>query len=173
METNFIKLKNLFSNSENRLKIFIVIGVIGVALILLSELVPGQNTKEKETNNNDYSSYVSCMEERTEEILSSIEGAGKCKVMITISDTSESVYAKNTEESGGDGNYSTASEYVLYDGTDGDTPMLVKQYFPKIQGIVVVCQGADDDIVRESIISSVSSLFDVPTNKITVSKIKG
>ncbi|MGN0532098.1 MAG: hypothetical protein ACI4IN_04805 [Eubacterium sp.] len=172
MEIKFEQLKSKILNPDSRLKLFLIIGVLSIGLILLSEVKPNNN-KASNDENNDYLSYVSRLEEKTEHVISSIDGAGKCVVMLTISDTTESIYAKNTEESGGNGNYSTSSEYVLYDGAEGDTPVLVKQNYPRIQGIVVVCQGADNKLVRESIISSVSALYDLPTNKITVTKIKG
>ena len=172
MEIKIEQLKSKLLNPDSRLKLLLIIGVLSIALILLSEVKPNNNKANYEENN-DYLSYVSQLEEKTERVLSSIDGAGKCIVMLTISDTAESVYAKNTDESGGNGNYSTSSEYVLYDGADGDAPVLVKQNYPRIQGIVVVCQGADNKLVRESVISSVSALYDLPTNKITVTKIKG
>lgn len=160
--------------SDKKIKVFVLLGVLGIGLIVLSDVIPAKSEKQTDSSSDqNYSDYIEATEKRTENIISSIDGVGKCKVMITISDTNESVYAKNKEESGGNGNYSNTDEYVLYDGADGDTPVLIKQYFPKIQGVVVVCDGGDNKVVREKIIAGISSLFDVPANKITVSKIKG
>ena len=92
--------------------------------------------------------------------------------MLTLKDTKESIYAKNSDEKNDESSYSKNYEYVLYDGQDGETPVLIKQYFPQIQGVVVVCDGADNTVVRENVINSVSSLFNIPTSRISVSKIK-
>lgn len=164
-----------FLKPNNRIKLFVIIGIIGVILIMLSEVVPSKSNDTKQTNTQDYSysEYISALEDETADIISSIDGVGKCKVMLTLKDTNESVYAKNTDESSSDSSYSKSYEYVLYDGEDGDTPIVIKQYFPRIQGVVVVCEGGDNTLVREKIIESVSSLFNVSSNKISVSKIKG
>jgi stage III sporulation protein AG len=91
--------------------------------------------------------------------------------MLTLKDTNESVYAKNSQESSNDSSYSKEYEYVLYDGDDGETPVLIKQYFPQIQGVAVVCEGGDNTAVKERIINALSSLFNISTSKISVSKL--
>ena len=92
--------------------------------------------------------------------------------MITLSDTNESVFAKNTEENQSDSSYSKNDEYVLYEEDGSKAPVLVKQYFPEIRGIAIVCDGADNEVVRENIFNSVSSLYGIPVTKISVSKYK-
>lgn len=171
------KLNEIFSkikNSDKRLKIFTAIGLAGILIILLSEAVP--NSSEKKTQNSSseasYTEYAAELENKTQSLVSSINGVGRCKVMITLKNTNESIYAKNSEENNSNGSYSKKYEYVLYDGQDGDEPVLVKQYFPQIQGVAVVCDGADSEIVRENVVSSISSLFDISASKISVSKYK-
>lgn len=166
---NFIKTKD-------KKQIIIVIGIVGVLLILLSEFLPVQtasSSKSKQTAQSDYSQYVDELEKKTTDFISSIDGVGKCKVMITLDVSDENVYAKNIEESKDDGSYSKRSEYVLYEDNNNDTPILVKQYFPKVKGVAVTCTGGDNVVVREQIISGVSSLFGISSTKISVSKING
>ncbi len=171
------KIKELFEKlkgSEKGLKILIAAGLAGVLLIMLSELIPPRdnNAQESITEDYTYSEYISSLEEKTESLLSSINGAGRCKVMITLSDTNESVFAKNTEENQSDSSYSKNDEYVLYEEDGSKAPVLVKQYFPEIRGIAIVCDGADNEVVRENIFNSVSSLYGIPVTKISVSKYK-
>jgi len=159
---------------DKRIKIFAAIGICAILLIMLSEALPTTAQKaEKAENQIDYSDYVKSLESKTQEFISLISGAGRCKVMITLKNSSESVYAKNVEENASQGSNSLKNEYVLYDGQEGETPVLIKQYFPDVQGVAVVCDGADDVMVRENIINSISSLFNIPVNKISVSKYKG
>ena len=106
-------VKERFDSSDKRIKIFAVIGVIGIALILLSEAVPEKTEKPASApseSSTSYSDYISALEEETQELISSIDGAGRCKVMITLKDTNESVFAKNSEENKTDGSYSKAYE---------------------------------------------------------------
>lgn len=176
MDNNQIKEKiTEFIKSKNKVKLFVAIGIIGIILILMSEIIPQGTGETKssvpENEDSSYSEYVVSLEEKTQDIVGSIEGVGNCKVMITLKDTNESVFAKNSEENKDNSSYSKNYEYVLYDGQDGETPVLVKQYFPQVQGVAIVCEGADNTVVRESIINSVSSLFNIPTSRISVSKI--
>ena len=140
-------------------------------LIFLSELIPS-NTNADKKDEYSYDEYTSSLESETTKLLEAIDGAGECVVMITLENTKESVFAKNTEESSSNGSYSNSDEYVLYKGQEGETPVLVKEYFPKVKGVAVVCGGADDIAVKESIINCISSVFDLPTSKISVSKLR-
>lgn len=167
------KLKEYLEKIKfDKKKIIIAIGFMGIALILLSEVVPQESSKSQNTDvQTDYNEYVSSLEEKTADLISSIDGVGKCKVMITLEQSDENIFAKNTDESTNSGSYSKKSEYVLYEDNNNDTPVLVKQYFPKVKGVAVVCTGGDDVIVKEKVISSISSLFGISGTKISVSKI--
>lgn len=172
MENSVKRVFNNFKKMDNKLKILIALGLVGILLIMLSEVVP--DTRKNETvKDYSYEEYVKSLEEKTEKILSSIEGTGRCKVMITLKYSNESVYAKNSDESSSESSFSKSSEYVLYDGQGGTTPLLIKENFPAVQGVAVVCEGADNTVVRENIINSISSLFGISVSKISVSKIKG
>ena len=172
MESNLKRLFGDFKNTDKKLKALICLGLAGVLIIVISEYIPSDD-KKSETVNVDYTyeEYVSSLEDKTEKLISEIDGAGRCSVMITLKNSNESVFAKNSEETSSDSSYSKNSEYVLYDGQGGDSPILIKQYFPEVQGVAIVCDGADNTVVRENIINSVSSLFSVPVSRITVSKI--
>ena len=159
--------------SDKKMKLMIICAFIGIALIMLSEAMPFQSAKNNNADKDySYDEYVSMLERKTENLIESINGAGECSVMLTLKNTRESVYAKNSEERRNDGSYSNSFEYVLYKGQDGETPVLVKQYFPQVMGVAVVCSGGDNVTVRENIISCLSSVFDIPTSKISVSKLK-
>jgi len=160
-------------NPDKRLKLFVAIGIVGILLILLSEMLPASSgSKNAVKEAYSYEEYTALLEEKTEDIIGAMEGVGACKVMITLKDTKESIYAKNGNENKSDSSYSKTYEYVLYDGDGGETPVLIKEYFPEIKGVVVVCTGADNTFVRENVINSIMSLYNLPASKISVSKMK-
>lgn len=175
MEINIIdRIKKVLA-SDKKIKILIFVGIFSILLIFMSDFVPDSDKTESKDNNIDssyYSEYVDDLETRTSEIVSSIYGAGNCKVMITLKNTNEGIYAQNTDESINDSSNSTNNEYVLYNGSDGEEPLLIKEYFPQIQGVVIVCEGADDITVKENIVNSIASLYGISTSKICVSKLK-
>lgn len=168
------KLSAFINADKKRIRIIVAIGLIGMVLILLSDIMPqSKKTAENETaSQQSYSDYTNELENRLITVISAIDGVGECKVMITLQNTSESVYATNFENKSDDNSSNNKGEYVIYDSTVGETPVLIKEYLPQVQGVTVVCSGGDDIVVKEKIIESVTSLFNIPTNRVSVSKIK-
>lgn len=166
------KLQEFIKNSDNKIKIFVIIGLVGIMLILLSDMIPKQTNKvEKQSTN--YQQYIDNLEKKTTYIISSIDGVGECNVMLTLSSSNEYIYAQNSENKSDNSSISQNYEYVLYDGANGDEPILIKEYYPQVQGVVVVCSGGDSVVVRERVITTVSSLYNIPSSRISVNKIKG
>ena len=170
------KLKEIFENKQNKTKLLFAAGILGILLILLSEIsfTPSkskENKVETEVASISYSDYVNELDDKLTELISSIDGVGKCKVMITLKNTTESVFAKNTQNNQSESSYSQNDEYVIYDGENGNSPILLKEIFPQIEGVAVVCSGGDNIVIKEKIIQCVSSLFNIPSNRISVSKI--
>ncbi|MDE6659692.1 MAG: hypothetical protein K2K01_06220 [Eubacterium sp.] len=165
------KFKDAFEQKSSKTKILVAVGIIGILLILLSEISLPKSKQETEVTKTDYTAYVNELDEKLNNLISSIDGVGTCKVMITLKSTSESVYAKNIQNSQSDSSASQNSEYVIYDGKDGDTPILIQENFPEIEGIAIVCNGGDNIAVREKVIQCISSLFNISSNRISVSKL--
>ena len=96
--------------------------------------------------------------------------------MITISETSEYIYAKNDKNSNkitentNDSNYN--GEYVIIEEDNNDSGLLIKIIEPKIRGVAVVCEGADNPIVQQNIYSTVSAVLNINTTRISISKSK-
>lgn len=165
------KIEELLKSKQIKTKVLVVLGVIGILLILISEIDFSPNKAKQDLPTNDYVSYVNNLDKELTEIISNIEGVGNCKVMITLKNTSESVYAKNTDISSSDSSSSQNDEYVIYNGVNGDSPLLLKENFPVIEGVAVVCSGGDNVKIQEQIKKCVSALFNISSNRISVSKI--
>lgn len=110
-------------------------------------------------------------------ILSQIKGAGQVQVAVYYSESRESVYAlehevaeSESQESGADSRSKNQTETlaVLADG-----PVLVKSYEPKIQGVVVVAEGAGDPLVAERLYQAVKRLLGLSSAQIAVLEGKG
>ncbi len=173
----------------------LLILLAGIALVILS--IPNGEKKSEKTKEeikeepeniiavtND--TYEKLLEDRLMELLSNVEGVGKTKVMITIKSTGEKVilkerpYSKSTssetDSEGGkrDTEEITQSEVVVYiEGSDGSkTPYVMKETEPQIEGIVVIAEGGDNIYIIKDIKEAVVALFDVPSHKIKVMKMK-
>lgn len=171
MEVKISEALSKLQKSDSKIKIAVVLGLVGILLLGASEIIP-KKSAEPQKQEMTCSQYTAELESKTQQIVSSISGVGRCRVMITLKNSNENIYAKNNTENTNDGNYSSESEYVLYDGENGESPVLIKEFYPEIKGVAVVCSGADDTAVRENVINCISSLYGISTAKISVSKLK-
>lgn len=166
------KLKN-----DRKMTVMLILGVIGVILILISEFIA---EKPKNTDNEQVQSsffdYESDIENRLCDIISQINGAGRVNVMVTLKSGEEKKYAYNevfqakNDENSSDSK--TENEYVVIDGEKGDECVLLKTEFPEIQGVIVVCDGGDNSVIKNDITNAVSALLNISTNNISVIKMK-
>ena len=53
---------------------------------------------------------------------------------------------------------------------DGQKPLLEKEIEPKIRGVIVVCEGADDVYVRQAVIDSLRAALGISSANISVVK---
>ena len=168
------KWKELLTAPQGQRKVCILQAVLGIALVLLSgNGTAGSKSKSETTTARDYDAYVADLEGRLQKTVASMDGVGTCKVMITLEKSDENVYATNSESKRDADSGSSKEDYVLYDQDSGESPLLLSAYLPNVQGVAVVCTGGDDPAVREKITTTVASLFGIPTNRISVSKLKG
>lgn len=173
---NTEKIKELLTNKQNRVKLFVCVGLIGMVVIMLSETLsfPQKQKADTKATASDgmasVSEYKRTLEEQLSKVVGNIAGAGKCSVMITFETGSENVYAYNSSGSKDEKSDEFKYEYLVIDGDDGEQAVLVKRVEPQIKGVVVVCEGGDDKGVKEKIIGCVTALFDISTNRVSVNK---
>lgn len=169
------KLKALLKK-ENRTKLLIVAAALGILLLLIADAVPitsGGDTAQKAAN----AQYAAELEERLKVIISSIDGAGKASVMITLESNGKSIYA-NSEKSSSDSSIekngsqqssaTNEKEVTVIDSGSGDTPILVSELLPEIKGVVIVCKGAADPLVRERIVMTVRTALNISAANVYV-----
>lgn len=172
----------------------IILVVTGAAILLAGNILfskpAGKKNVEKSTVpdnsllvNTDRIDDASAVEVKLKEILSSIAGAGNCKVMITYASTEEIIpfVNKNTSEgitdekdSSGGARKSTNIEIeesiILEEASGARKPAISKKVAPKAVGAVVVCPGGDNPNVKEAVSKTLQALFDLPAHKIHVIK---
>ena len=157
---------------DKRIAIIVCIGLVGIILLTLSELMPQKSDakqNEKSENVTDIrDSYEENIEKRLTSIVSSINGAGRTEVMVTLASGDENVYAVKEKSSDG----SKEREYIVIDSDKNESGLLLKVIEPEIRGVAIVCEGADSAKIRQEIISSVSAVLGISTNRISIAKIK-
>lgn len=163
---------------DKKTALFVVVGFTAILIIFFSEFISSSsNSKEKSISTDEMSSvtYCECLEDKVKEIVESIEGAGKAKVMITLSETTEYIYATNDKDvrkSDDNSDDSTfENDYVIIENNSNDTGLLVKTIEPKVRGVAVVCEGGSDSTVQRQIYSAVSAVLNISTSRISISKL--
>ncbi len=162
---NIVKKLNLGHNAY-----LIVIILVGVLFMIIPSANDNKNKKEITKNEALSINY----EDDLEEILSQISGVGDAKVMLTYSSSFEKsiAYEKNfneNEKKDGDSvinETSSQNNVVLSDGE----PFVIKEIYPKIQGVIVVSKGADDILVKQDIIDAVTTALNIAPHKVCVVK---
>lgn len=123
----------------------------------------------------------SSIQKEMEAILSQVAGAGKVDVMITYETGKESVPATNvkrndnsTQEkdtSGGTRDITQndfESNVVYEEGQGTKKPIILKEIQPKVKGVVIIADGADNPVVKENLCNAAKVLLDVEMHKIQV-----
>lgn len=171
------KLKKVM---EPLLKNKYVLILLAVGLILLL-FTSGNDKKTVETNIatglTETGFSVDELENRLADALSSIQGAGKVQVVLTVKSSTEQVVAEDRDSSEritADGSDTENSvKTVLIDSGSSESPVTLKYIYPEFQGALIIAQGADDASVRLALTEAVSSLTDIGSDRITVTKMQG
>lgn len=176
---------NDFTKNPKFVRIIIVLGLVGIGLILLSGLLPDK-TNDEDNQTNSQVAYVSLaqyennLEQSLADIISSIDGAGKTRVMLTMDSTVEQVYAtdktmsqKDTVNSGEatetNKDTSANSTYITVELSDGtQQTVLLKEIQPRVRGVLVVCSGGDNSVVKEKIVDAVTKALDISSSRVSV-----
>ena len=107
------------------------------------------------------------------EILQSIQGAGKVKVLLSISSGEKTVYQTNTDvSSNGDHNSSKEETVIITDSQRTETGLITQVVPPTYLGAIVVCEGGDSASVKLAIIQAVSKITGLGADNICVLKME-
>ncbi len=146
-------------------------------------IMKNEHTFDKEEISRDYVTY---WEEKLEESLQCVEGAGEVRVLIYTGVSEETILARDgseefsdTTETDAAGGSRHISENRLdktvvrtVDERGQNVPLVVRTVAPDVEGVLVIAQGADRQQVRRDIIEAIQVLFDVDMNRISIIKMK-
>ena len=179
------KLKSL---KKDQILILLLAGVLLLVIsIPVDEDTAGAPEEEltAETKTDPAVSKARELEQRLEEILSSVEGIGKTRVMLTLKSEGRKIVEKDVEQSDRtEGNseenqnsqaeeHSTNESTVLQrDAVGNETPYITEELEPEISGVLVIAQGAGNAQTVSEITDAVMALFGVEAHKIKVMKME-
>lgn len=146
-------------------KYAILILLVGLTLLL----IPGKQTKQENVNSilPATTNEENLMQESLAQILQSVEGAGKVKVLLSTGAGEETIYQTDTNNNG------ESNNTVIVADSERNEKGLVQQINPAAyKGAIIVCQGADSPAVRLAITQAVSKITGLGTDAICVLKMQ-
>ncbi len=153
-------IKDVIKKQGKRTAVLVICGVLGLALLLSAELFGGIGKKENKEYSVSY--YTSELEGRIEKLCLAVDGISHAEVLLTLDCSSEYVYAKDENAS------TSASEYVIISGGDGEEAVPVSEIYPRIRGVAVVCTGGDSAAVQKKLTELLSAALGISANKIKI-----
>lgn len=139
-------------------------------LALLFILWPRKETKQTQAAPKAPDTAV--CEEHLAQMLSSIEGCGRTKVMLTLRSSGGRTIAQSEDVTVlADGREDRRSEpVVLRSGSSEENVAVLSEEYPEYRGALVICEGGDNAQVKLEVIRAVGALTGLGTDKITVTK---
>ncbi len=195
----FVSLIKKGTFTREKMEKLLIYFLLGVFCLLVanpfSNMTKKRNNRQKNndaetiiskpyTQNISNDEYISYLENRLEQTIGGMDGAGRVMVMITLKDGGEKILDKNRPyESTSDTSKEEGKEEVsekiksmqetVLVKQDGNTgPIIVKEQYPDIEGVVVLCDGGDNKELSLKIQEIVSALFSIEVHKIVVGKLK-
>lgn len=190
------KIKELVSKSDdgnNKKKIenlvfFLIILIVVLVAINLIWKDKKEDTKSTDSNKKLATQEQSITEQKDnnlcnqlEDILQKINGVGNVKVLITYSQTSQTVplynedsSQKDTQEQDKTGGTRKVVETdvkkeVIYQETNGTKiPITQSTVSPKVEGAIITAQGATNTSIKADIIQAVEAVTGLASHKIQV-----
>lgn len=162
---------------DKKLLLIIAVAFAGICALLLSELLPEREKIQKTQAETSaaQTDYAADIEARLADIISSIEGAGRVKVMVTLESSGEEIYLRDRSLSSSSGENSGISsdevnKYIIIDNGEGESGIVAKVISPKIRGVAVVCDGAGSNLVRGAVVDTVTALLNISSARVSVTK---
>ncbi len=169
------KVKEFFEKVKKIKHIHIYIAVlVGIVICLVyfcnftGKKKDDDIVKDSTENYGTSVEYVGYLENKLSNVLSKVSGVGKVQVIITLENGFTYEYATDTETktmvSNGTETTVTTETVILV----SNEPVVVKEIYPSIKGVVVVAEGAKDVTVRLNILTAVETVLEVDRNNITI-----
>ena len=161
---------NIFEKikSNKKLQFLLIIAlIIVIVLIFISGVfTTGTNTTKAESTIID--SYVDSLETRLSNTLSKVEGAGNVSVVITVESGMQTEIAMKSTIIENEKGVEKTETPILVNGK----PVVLRELYPKVVGVLIVAQGANKISVLTKIQEATISLLDIKLSQIEILTMK-
>lgn len=168
---DFVTLKSRISEYIGKYKYVWIVLLVGVVLMMLPERKKDDATIQIQAASESATEFS--IEDRLGEILCHVAGAGKVKVMLSVSQGERTIYQTDTTYSQTTDHTDSRTQTILIKDDDRSESGLVHQRNPPTyQGAIILAQGADDPAVKLAIVEAVSDVTGLGADRISVLKMR-
>lgn len=154
-----------------RYKYVLLVIAVGVLLLLLPGSGERKESREQLSAGGEEDFSVEALEEKLENTLSEIDGAGRVMVMLTVESGMKRVFAQDGSVEQDEGAVQRETQTVVVSAGSGtQETVLVQQIYPQFQGALVVATGGGDPTVRLKLTEAVAALTGLGADKISICK---
>jgi stage III sporulation protein AG len=194
------EIKAILAQKQLRNLIAVCI-VLGFILIAMNVLLPSSKNLSNNklsssttaenvdntaiSNGTDEKSYEENQKTDLKNILKKMNGVGDVEVMMSFENGEQKVpaYDKNTQKSTTEETDNQGGKRVNNQNTDGSTivmttsdgnnePFILTTYKPKINGVIILAEGATNSKIKYEIEQAVSKLYNLSLDKVNVYSMK-
>ena len=167
-----------------RIKLLLIVGIAAMLLLALPDMCSGCGKSDAAaavSGEIDPTEYAAQLEARLEDMIGTIDGAGKTRVMVTLQNGVEYIYASEdktsintSENTGSNGSQSSEARensensYIIIEDEAGEKALIRTQLMPSVNGVVVICEGADDPETVERIRSVVTTALNISSKRVCI-----
>ena len=155
----------------NKYKYVLLVAALGALLLLWPAGQKTADASPAESSSTGDRVDLAQTEAAMEEILGKISGVGRVDVMLTLQSGGERVLAQDSSLRYS-GNVQTPDSYErsTQPVTDAGGVVVTQETYPQYRGALVVCEGGGSDAVRLQVVSAVSALTGLGSDRIAVVK---
>ncbi len=177
-------------SNDKALTIIVIVGLIGIGMIFISSYIrpPAKESSaaadESSAEDSLLEQYRSSITEELGNMLASMDGVGRTKIMITLDGGVRNIYAtdtdingretsrKNGDDENADKQNTEKRSCILVRNKDGtEKALTVGKMMPSVKGVLIVCDGGDDEGIIQRVREAVSAALDISQTHICVSKL--
>lgn len=156
--------KNILQIFSNRkVQICSVLLAVCVIFLIVLKVNSSNKTSNSVTSSTDETidSYEKDIEQRIQNIVNSISGVTNVKCLVYTKNSIEIEYFIDSESETKGDEIKKSKALTFQKSGSTNEPVIIKKTYPKIEGILVVAKGVEDEKVRVAIINALASVFDI------------
>lgn len=167
------KISDLRKIGKEKLILLALAGILLIGSSYCESVGHDESVETTSENIGQSLEYEDTMKEEIKKMIESIDGISDVKVMVTFKSGREKILQEDSDSSTNEnGDTSVKKTTVILNQNSGDYPYVIKEIYPKIEGVAITASGAQLSNKSAEIVNMVAALFDIPVHKISVIKNK-